>query len=194
MKYIKDRFCNSRKTSPSFGAPAQDLFTREERTAFSCGLWVQRYDKFFKPPNFWRSFFRRSISIYRKSVLSRPLSQLCKRFDQPPSPPTSSYVSDTSDHPFFGVANAKVQQLFESTKFSEKFFFESIVRASSTYYIGVPRSHSRGYPLYIVPYPLRPETSTKRLTNSSLIVKTCSPLKDLQTPPKTRSFELRVQR
>ena len=58
MKYIKDRFYNPRKSKlPTLRAPAQDLFTREERTAFSCGLWVQRYDKFLKPPNFWRSFF-----------------------------------------------------------------------------------------------------------------------------------------
>ena len=62
-------------------------------------------------------------------------------------------------------------------------------------YIGVPRSHSRGYLLlYIAPYPLGSETSTKKLTSSTLIVKTCSLLKALQTPPKTRSFELRVQR
>ena len=63
MKYIKDRFYNSRKTSPSFGAPAQGLFTREERTA---------------------SFLR--------------------------------------------VVSAKVQQVFETTKYSEKFFFESPIR------------------------------------------------------------------
>ena len=56
MKYIKDRFYNLRKNNLSLEAPAQGLFTREERTAFSCGLWVQRYDKFLKPPNFWRSF------------------------------------------------------------------------------------------------------------------------------------------
>ena len=62
-------------------------------------------------------------------------------------------------------------------------------------YIGVPRSHSRGYLLlYIAPYPLESEPSTKKLTSSPLVVKTCSPLKALQTPPKTRSFELRVQR
>ena len=57
MKYIKDRFYNPCKNNLSLEAPAQDLFTCEERTAFSCGLWVQRYDKFLKPPNFWRSFF-----------------------------------------------------------------------------------------------------------------------------------------
>ena len=136
MKYIKDRFYKSRKTSPSLGVPAQDLFTREERTAFSCGLWVQRYDKFFKPPNFWRSFFFADRFLFTESpywedlssrlltsLASELLNQLCKRFDQLSSPPTSNRASDTSDHPFFGVANAKVQQLFESTKFSEKFFF-----------------------------------------------------------------------
>lgn len=62
MKYIKDRFYNSRKRNPSLGAPNQDLFTREERSAFSCGLWVQRYNKFLKPPNIRRSFFSRALS------------------------------------------------------------------------------------------------------------------------------------
>ena len=38
MKYIKDRFYNLRKNNLSLEAPAQGLFTREERTAFSCGL------------------------------------------------------------------------------------------------------------------------------------------------------------
>ena len=62
-------------------------------------------------------------------------------------------------------------------------------------YIGVPRSNSqRHLLLYIVSYLLGPEISTKKLTSSTLVVKTCSPLKALQTPPKTRSFELRVQR
>ena len=62
MKYIKDRFYNSRKRNPSLGAPDQDLFTREERSAFSCGLWVQRYNKFLKPPNIRGSFFFESPS------------------------------------------------------------------------------------------------------------------------------------
>lgn len=62
MKYIKDRFYNLRKNNLSLEAPAQDLFTCEERTAFSCGLWVQRYDKFLRPPNFWRSFFADRLS------------------------------------------------------------------------------------------------------------------------------------
>lgn len=61
MKYIKDRFYNSRKRNPSLGAPDQDLFTREERSAFSCGLWVQRYNKFLKPPNIRGSFFSRAL-------------------------------------------------------------------------------------------------------------------------------------
>ena len=61
MKYIKDRFYNSRKRNPSLGAPDQDLFTREERSAFSCGLRVQRYNKFLKPPNIRRSFFSRAL-------------------------------------------------------------------------------------------------------------------------------------
>ena len=34
----------------------------------------------------------------------------------------------------------------------------------------------------------------KRLPNNAPSIKTCSPLKAPQTPPKTRSFELRVQR
>lgn len=131
MKYIKDRFYNSRKRSPSLGAPVHDLFTCEERTAFSCGLWVQRYNKFLKPPNIRRSFFSRASSeletLLRNSKATEernPQSYLSYI-----SPETMSDTSNQSDRqarsetPLFWVANAKVQQLFESTKYSEKFFF-----------------------------------------------------------------------
>ena len=131
MKYIKDRFYNSRKTSPSFGAPAQGLFTREERTAFSCGLWVQSYNKFLKPPNIRRSFFFESPIGIRKPIGRSEATE--GRNPQSNLPYTSlETVSDTSDQsdrrarsdtPLFWVANAKVQQLFESTKYPEKFFF-----------------------------------------------------------------------
>ena len=231
MKYIKDRFYNARKPSPSLGAPVQDPFNQWRANCLFLRVVSAKVRQVFETTKFSEKFFRRSISICRKPVLSKllissvsePLNQLRKRFDQPPSSPTSNHVSDTSDHPFFGVADAKLRQLFESTKFSEKFFFRephpcvwhllyigvprSHLRRHLLYigvprslsrrhllYIGVPRSHLRGHLLYIVSYPLGPETSTKKLTSSSLIVKTCSPLKALQTPPKTRSFELRVQR
>lgn len=150
MKYIKDRFYNPRKRSPSLGAPVHNLFTCEERTAFSCELWVQRYNKFLKPPNIRRSFFLRASSeletLLRNSKATEgrnPQSYLSYI-----SPETVSDTSDQSDHrarsetPLFWVANAKVQQLFESTKYSEKFFFESLARASYTYYIGAPKHYS----------------------------------------------------
>ena len=115
---------------------------------------------------FGKVFFRQSISACWKLVLSKLLissaskllNQSRKRFDQSSSSPTSSHVSDTSDHPFFGVADAKVQQLFETTKSSEKFFFFESLNPCVWYllyigvpiiYIGVPRSHSRRHLLYI---------------------------------------------
>ena len=163
MKYIKDRFYKSRKTSPSLGAPAQDLFTREERTAFSCGLWVQRYDKFLNPPNIWRSFFRRSFFVSRWTLIRASASlsllinlasesshRLRKRFDQLSSQPNPNRAPDTSDRPFFGVANAKVRQLFESTKFSEKFFSrEPHPCFWHLLYIGVPKIAFAKTPDYI---------------------------------------------
>ena len=88
------------------------------------------------------------------------------------SPETVSDTSDQSDRqarsetPFFWVANAKVQQLFESTKYSEKFFFESLACASYTYYIlGVPKSQC----LIIMSYPPVSETSTKEATEQRSI-------------------------
>ena len=149
MKYIKDRFYNSRKRSPSLGTPVHDLFTCEERAAFSCGLWVQRYNKFLKPPNIRRSFFLRASSeletLLRNSKATEernPQSYLLYI-----SPETVSDTSDQSDHrahsetPLFWIANAKVQQLFESTKYSEKFFFrEPRLCGLHLLYIGVPKS------------------------------------------------------
>ena len=151
MKYIKDRFYNSRKRSPSLEAPAQDLFTREERTAFSCGLWVQRYNKFLKPPNIRRSFFLRASSEL-ETLLRNSKATEGRNPQSYPSYISLETVSDTSDQsdrqarsetPFFWVANAKVQQLFESTKYSEKFFFrEHRSRVLHLLYIGVPKHHS----------------------------------------------------
>ena len=150
MKYIKDRFYNPRKRSSSLEAPVHNLFTCEERTAFSCGLWVQRYNKFLKPPNIRRSFFFKSFigarnpseklqSYWRKKPSKLPVVHL--------SLETVSDTSDQSDRqarsgtPFFWVANAKVQQLFESTKYSEKFFFqEHHPCVLHLLYIGVPKS------------------------------------------------------
>ena len=151
MKYIKDRFYNPRKRSPSLGAPVHNLFTCEERTAFSCGLWVQRYNKFLKPPNIRRSFFLRASSeletLLRNSKATEgrnPQSYLSYI-----SPETVSDTSDQSDHrarsgtPLFWVANAKVQQLFESTKYSEKFFFrEPRPCVLHLLYIGAPKHYS----------------------------------------------------
>lgn len=180
MKYIKDRFYNPHKSKlPTLRAPAQDLFTCEERTAFSCGLWVQRYDKFLKPPNFWRSFFSpidfwvpkaRIKKAPRSAIQASHHYRLRKRFDQLSSLPNSNHVSDTSDHPFFGVANAKVRQLFESTKFSEKFFFRAPRSCvlHLLYYIGSP--------------------------SDALNIKNLLTTHEAQTLPKPRSFELRVQR
>lgn len=144
MKYIKDRFYNSRKRNPSLGAPDQDLFTREERSASSCGLWVQRYNKFLKPPNIRGSFFfSRALQEVENLLRNSEAAEGGNLQSHLPyiSLETVSDTSDQSDHrarsdtPLFWVANAKVQQLFESTKFSEKFFFESLARASYTYYI-----------------------------------------------------------
>ena len=149
MKYIKDRFYNSRKRSPSLGAPVHNLFTCEERTAFSCGLWVQRYNKFLKPPNIRRSFFLRASSELETLLRNSKATEERNPQSHLPyiSPETVSDTSNQSDRqarsetPLFWVANAKVQQLFESAKYSEKFFFESLACASYTYlYIGAPKS------------------------------------------------------
>ena len=131
MKYIKDRFCNSRKTSPSLGAPALDLFNQWRANCFFLRVVSAKVRQVFETTKCLEKFFRQSISVCWKLVLSKLLissasellNQLRKHLDQPSSSPTSNHVSDTSDHPFFGVADAKVQQLFETTKFSEKFFF-----------------------------------------------------------------------
>ena len=57
MNYIKDRFYKSRKTSPSFGAPAQDPFTREERTAFFLRVVSAKVRQVFQTTKYSEEFF-----------------------------------------------------------------------------------------------------------------------------------------
>lgn len=177
MKYIKDRFYNPRKRNPSLGAPVHNLFTCEERTAFSCGLWVQRYNKFLKPPNIRRSFFSRAPSEL-ENPLRNPKATEGRNPQSYPSYISLETVSDTSDQsdhrahsetPFFWVANAKVQQLFESTKYSEKFFFRE------------PRS--------CVLIPIIYRCAQRHAHRQNLLA-----TQKAQTLPNPCSFELRVQR
>ena len=149
MKYIKDRFYNPRKSKlPTLRAPAQDLFTREERTAFSCGLWVQRYDKFLKPPNFWRSFFfaDRFLSVDEHSyeqvlhwaskstwqashhIDSASVSISCHRSQTPivhRTLPTTLSLE---------LRMQRYDNFLNPPNFRRSFFFERLARASYTYY------------------------------------------------------------
>lgn len=155
MKYIKDRFYNSRKRNSSLGAPDQDLFTREERSAFSCGLWVQRYNKFLKPPNIRRSFFSRALSelktrqklwsYWRREPPKPPavhLSRNCVRHLWPVGSPSSLGHPSLLSCECKGTTTFWIHQIF-----GEVFFRE-------------PRSCVL-HLLYIVSYPLGPATSTK---------------------------------
>ena len=110
-------------------------------------------EKFFSPIDFHLSetLFSKHLIESLDLLDSESSYRLRKRFDQPSSPPSSNHVSDTSDHPFFGVASAKVRQLSETTKSSEKFFFRA--------------------PHSCVLYLLYIGTPSVTLTN-----KTCSPL------------------
>ena len=191
MKYIKDRFYNSRKRSPSLGTPNLDLFTREERFAFSCGLWAQRYNKFLKPPNIRRSFFFESSIGIRKSIENSeaaerrnpsklPVVRLSRnrvRHLWPAGSPSSLGNPSLLSCECKGTTTFRIHQIF-----GEVFFFREPHSGvlHLLYYIGAPKS--QWHPLH------------NKSPSISLSIKTCSPLKDLQTPPKTRSFELRVQR
>ena len=127
-------------------------------------------EKFFLPIDFHLSetLFSKHLIESLDLLDSESSYRLRKRSDQSSSPPSSNHVSDTSDHPFFGVANAKVRQLFETTKFSEKFFSSaSLVRLTPIIYRCAQR-HAHQQNL---------------LTTHKA-----------QTLPKPRSFELRVQR
>ena len=74
MKYIKDRFCNSRKTNPSLGAPAQDPFNQwRANCLFLAGCECKGTTSFSNYQMFGEVFFRRSISVCRKPVLKRSL-------------------------------------------------------------------------------------------------------------------------
>ena len=149
MKYIKDRFYNPRKRSSSLEAPVHNLFTCEERTAFSCGLWVQRYNKFLKPPNIRRSFFSRASSeletlwetpkLLKKETLKATrrtsLSRNRIRHFRPVGSPSSL------GNPFLlsceckGTTTFRIHQIF-----GEVFFQEHHPCVLHLLYIGVPKS------------------------------------------------------
>ncbi|WP_297166207.1 hypothetical protein [uncultured Porphyromonas sp.] len=75
MKYIKDRFYKSRKTSPSFGAPAQDPFTREERTAFFLRVVSAKVRQVFQTTKFSEKFFL-PIDFYLPEACIKQASKL----------------------------------------------------------------------------------------------------------------------
>ena len=142
MKYIKDRFYNSRKRNSSLGAPDQDLFTREERSAFSCGLWVQRYNKFLKPPNIRRSFFFESPSRSGKP-LEKPRSCWRRKPPKPPAvhlsrklrqTPLTSRITELARTPLsFELRMQRYNNFSNPPNFRRSFFFESLARASYIY-------------------------------------------------------------
>ena len=140
-------------------------------TTLSLELRMQSYDNFLNPPNFRRSFFFREphpcvwrllyigdqdricedTYLYIVSVRTWDLNkETDKQLSSRQNLLTTQGSPDTSEDPFFWVASAKVLQLSESAKFSEKFFFrEPHPCVWHLLYIGVPRSHSQGHPLYI---------------------------------------------
>ena len=144
MKYIKDRFYNSRKRNPSLGAPDQDLFTREERSASSCGLWVQRYNKFLKPPNIRGSFFFESpsrsgkpLEKFRSCWRRKPPKLLAVHLSRKlRQTPLTSRITELARTPLsFELRMQRYNNFSNPPNIRRSFFFESLARASYTYYI-----------------------------------------------------------
>ena len=68
MKYIKDRFYNSRKRSPSLEAPAQDLFSLWRANCFFLRTVSAKVRQVFETTKYLEKFFCRSISVCWKLV------------------------------------------------------------------------------------------------------------------------------
>ena len=129
MKYIKDRFYNSRKRNPSLGAQPK-ISSHVKSELLFLRVVSAKVQQVFETTKYSEKFFLRASSELETSLRNSKATE--RRNPQSyPSYISLETVSDTSDQsdrqarsetPFFWVANAKVQQLFESTKYSEKFF------------------------------------------------------------------------
>ena len=80
MKYIKDRFCNSRKPSPSLGAPAQDPFNLWRANCFFLRVVSAKVRQVFETTKYLEKFFLPIDFCLLKLVLSKLLTSLASKF------------------------------------------------------------------------------------------------------------------
>lgn len=181
MKYIKDRFYYPVSVA-LLRAPDQDLFTCEERSAFSCGLWVQRYDKFLKPPNIWRSFFS-------PIVFCQPMNtHMSKRFIEPLNQPGKRAITWTQQAFRSAAIVAKPQSC--TGHFRPPFLWGCECKGTTTFWI----HQIFGEVFFRAPRSCVLHLLYIRSPSVALNIKNLLTTHEAQTLPKPRSFELRVQR
>ena len=144
MKYIKDRFYNSRKPSPSFGAPAQGLFTREERTAFFLRVVSAKVRQVFETTKCLEKFFSPIDFCLLKARIKQASNQLSKQASKLALLASRSAVIVTNlqsciGHfrpPFLWSCGCKGTTTFWNHQiFGEVFFSRASPPASDSYYI-----------------------------------------------------------
>ena len=158
MKYIKDRFYNSRKPSPSFGAPALDLFSQWRANCFFLRVVSAKVRQVFETTKCLEKFFSPIDFCLPKARIKQASNQLSKQASKPASQALRSAVVVTNlqsyiGHfrpPFLWSCGCKGTTTFWNHQiFGEVFFREPHPCVWYLLCIGVLQSHLRGHLLYI---------------------------------------------
>ena len=157
MKYIKDRFYNSRKTSPSLGAPAQDPFNLWRANCFFLRVVSAKVRQVFETTKYLEKFFLPIDFCLLKARIKQASNQPGKQASKLALLASRSAVVVTNlqsyiGHfrpPFLWSCECKGTTTFWIHQiFGEVFFREPHPCVWHLLYIGVPRSHLRRHLLY----------------------------------------------
>ena len=154
MKYIKDRFYNSRKPSPSFGAPALDLFNQWRANCFFLRVVSAKVRQVFETTKCLGKFFSPIDFYLLKTRIKQASNQSGEQASKSVSQALRSAVVVTNlqsciGHfrpPFLWSCECKGTTTFWIHQiFGEVFFREPHSCVWPLLYIGVLQSHLRGH-------------------------------------------------
>ena len=147
MKYIKDRFYNSRKPNPSFGAPALDLFNQWRANCFFLRVVSAKVRQVFETTKCLEKFFSPIDFCLPKARIKQASNQLSKQASKSALRASRSAVVVTNlqsciGHfrpPFLWSCGCKGTTTFWNHQiFGEVFFREPHLCVWHLLYIGVP--------------------------------------------------------
>ena len=157
MKYIKDRFYNSRKRSPSLGAPALDLFSLWRANCFFLRVVSAKVRQVFETTKYLEKFFLPIDFCLLKARIKQASNQPGKQASKLALLASRSAVVVTNPQscighfrpPFLWSCGCKVTTTFWIHQiFGEVFFREPHPCVWHLLYIGVPRSNSQRHLTY----------------------------------------------